>query len=464
MGEYDVIVVGGGPAGLAAAVSAAGNGADVLLIERYGVLGGTLTMAGSKPFNSFFNMRGEQVSGGIAQEIHDRLMKVGGASGHLMNAYGAYYSVETYDIEAFKFMALEMVEEAGVQLLLHSFVTNAIVRDDKIRGVVIQNKSGRQLVLGKIIIDATGDGDVAARAGAPYEKGRREDGLMQAMSLGITMGNVDLNKILQYVKDNPEQFVLAEDPYIGKTKEEAAAELKDISEIPMIFGFFNEVREGVEKGEMHPYSPRGAITIVILPRKNEVLVGATRVIKVDGTDVRDLTRAELEGRKQAMMTAKFLQKYIPGFESSHLLNTASQIGVRETRRIMGEYILTQEDVLEGRKFDDVIGKSAYPIDIHASAPGEHIHRWVREGCSYDIPYRCLVPKEIDNLLVAGRCISTTPEAFASTRVAVTCMVTGQAAGTAAALAVREGLAPRQIDVRKLQKLLVEQGAILYGTY
>ena len=462
--EHDVIVVGGGSAGAVAAIAASRNGANTLLVERYGFLGGAITGQYITALKSFFNTRGEQIVGGIPQEVVDRVIELGGSPGHVRDRlWGSCGSQTPLDPSVLKYVLDEAAVKAGVNLLFHSIVTDAVVKGNIIKGVVVENKSGKQLMMGKIIIDATGDGDVAAGAGAPYEKGEK-DGRMMQVSLFIRMGNVQKEKMIRYIKENPDEFMIREDPSLNMTKNDIISRLADFSEAPEVGGFFSMVRTAVERGEMHPFSPRRGVNIQISPIKDEVYVYGTNMVGIDGTDARDLSRAEVALREQVFTLVDFMKKYIPGFESAHLIDMAPQVGVRETRRILGEYVLTAEDVIEGRKFDDVIAKGSNPVDIHSKDdPTKVIHRFVKGGGSYDVPYRCLVPRKVDNLLVAGRCISATHEGMASARTAVTCMAEGQAAGTAAALCATEGIEPRRLDVKKLQGLLIDQGAILFGT-
>jgi len=460
--EHDIIVAGGGPAGVTAAIASARNGADTLLVERYGFLGGAVTGQFVTTLNSFLDMRGRQIVGGIPQEVIDRLRELGGAVGHLQdNLWWSTGSITLVDPALIKHVMLELAVDAGVKLLLHTLVQDAVSEGDTVKGVVVANKGGTQAVSGKLVVDSTGDGDVAASAGAPCVKGR-DDGSMQHVSLMLRMGNVDQEKILNYIRENPDQFIIGENPYGRRSVDETITQLHDIYQAPAIAGFFRIVKEAVEKGDMHPYSPRGGLCLQMTPRRGEMGVYATNVANVDSTDARNLTQAEMELRRQAMITVQFLKKYVPGFEAAHLIDVAPQLGVRETRRIIGEYVLTKDDVLEGRKFPDVIAKGSHPADIHSpDDPKKVIHLHVKDGGSYDIPYGCLVPKEVDNLLAAGRCASATHEAMGSARVVGTCMAMGQAAGTAAALCVADGVVPRRLDVGKLQKRLLEQGAILW---
>jgi len=409
--QHDVLIVGGGTAGVATAVAAGRNGADTLLIERYGFLGGTMTAGLINPFMTFHTGK-EQIIQGVFQEIIDRLKG--------MNGYDE--GTKAFDVEVMKIVADQMVREAGVKLMLHTCVIDAVVHENTIRGVEIHNKSGRQAVLGKVIVDATGDGDVAAMAGAPYEKGRKEDGLTQPMTLNFRMGGVDIEKM------PPRQE-------INRLFEEAKA-----------------------KGEVT--IPRENVLWFPTTRKGEIHFNTTRVVKVDGTKAEDLTYAEVEARRQMVELVNFLKRRVSGFENAHLLMSGSQIGVRETRRIIGEYVMTEEDILEARKFTDAIARGSYPIDIHSPTGEGTVIKRPPPGASYDIPYRCLVPKNIDNLLVAGRCVSSTHEAQAAIRVIPIVVAMGQAAGTAAALAARLNVPPRRLDVSLLQKTLREQGANL----
>jgi len=410
-GEYDVVVVGGGTAGVAAAVASARNGANTLLIERYGFLGGTMTAGLVNPFMTFHAGK-EQIIHGIFQEIIDRLKA--------LNGYDE--KTKAFDPEMMKIVCDQMVKEAGVKLMLHTCAIDAVMQSNIIRGVEVHNKSGRQIVLGKVIVDATGDGDIAVMAGAPYEKGRKEDGLTQPMTLNFRMGGVKVEKM--------------------PTREE-----------------MNKLFEEAKKrGEIT--IPRENLLWFFTTRKGEIHFNTTRVIKVDGTKVEDLTYAEIEARRQMIELINFLKKNVPGFEDAYLLMSGTQIGVRETRRIIGEYVMTEEDILMARKFPDVIARGSYPIDIHSPTGEGTIIKGPPPGASYDIPYRSLIPQKIDNLIIAGKCISATHEAHAAIRIIPIVVAIGQASGTAAALSAKLNIPPRKLDISLLQKTLKEQGANL----
>jgi hypothetical protein len=291
-----------------------------------------------------------------------------------------------------------------------------------IRGVLVHNKSGIQTILGKVIVDATGDGDVAVMAGAPYEKGRKEDGLTQPMTLNFRMGGVDIERMPSREKIN------------------------------------RLYKEAKVRGEIT--IPREDVLWFLTTRRGEIHFNTTRIIKVDGTRAEDLTRAEVEARRQMVELVKFLRAKVPGFENAYISSSGTQIGVRESRRIIGEYVITGEDIMEARKFEDVIARGSYPIDIHSPTGEGTTNPPMPPGLSYDIPYRSLVPKNIDNLLIAGRCISSTHEGQSAIRVIPIVVAIGQAAGVAASLSAKLNIPPRKLDISLLQKTLREQGANL----
>ena len=441
--SFDVVVAGGGPAGINAAIASGRAGAKTLLIERYGFLGGMSTIALVYPWMTFHTISGKQVIKGIAQELVERLMDIGGSPGHLRDTVGFTYSVTPYHPEKYKLLALDMLEEAGVEVLVHSFVDQVETEGNLITALNLTTKSGPIRVFAKRFIDTTGDADVAYLSGAPCLKGRDLDHKTQPMTMKFRMRGVNLEKVKESMKAHPNNFY-----------KKTPIELLD--EIPLtgVQGFYKEWNEsGV------PIN-RDQVLFFAGPEDDEVLVNCTRVQGLDGTDVFDLSAGEKEGRKQVLMMAEFLQQKIPGFEKASISAVGTQIGIRETRRIDGQYVLTIADVVEGRKFEDTIALSGYPIDIHDPS-GKGVQAKDIEGDgSYGIPYRCLVPKKMDNLLVAGRCISTTHEALATTRLTPSAMATGQAAGTAAALSITDHVAPKDINITKLRKHLTDNGVVL----
>ena len=470
----DVLVIGGGSAGIAAATAAARNGARTTLVEKYGFLGGTSTAGMVGPFMTAYSADGtEQVIGGIFQEIVDRMAALGGAVDPSRTKAGekwaafiklGHANVTPFHPDALKVTAMEMVTEAGVKLMLHTaFVDIVAAGNDgerqgttgessrftfhvsRITGVVVLTKSGLGVITSKVVVDCSADADVAAKAGVPTVKGRESDGKMMPATMFFRIGNVDDEKVEAWVREH-------ERTHPGERLYECV------------------VREARAKGEFP--IPREWINIYREPEPGVWRVNCTRLLDVDGTNPDDLTRAEVEGRRQVMALFQFMRERCVGLENIRLLDIASQIGIRETRRIIGEYVLTADDVVQGRHFDDAIARCSYPIDIHdpQGTRGKLIgmggedkpHRTVARDAPpyYEIPYRCLVPLQVDNLLVAGRCLSATHEAAASARVIPPVYAMGQAAGTAAAICAKEGIAPRELDGRKLREVLRGQGAIV----
>lgn len=440
--QYDTAILGGGPAGVAAAISAARNGAKTILIERYGFLGGMSTIALVYPWMTFHSAAGEQVIRGIAQEIVDRLMAVGASPGHLRDTIGFVHTLTPYHPEMYKVVVQEMLQEAGSDVLLHSSVTGVKTEESRISSVMLQHKSGITELKAKVFVDATGDGDVAYMAGAPWEQGNA-DNKVQPMTMKFRMRGVELDKVKRYMQQNPQQFY----------KKSMIAEL---DELPLtgVMGFYSKWQEADLPIE------REGVLFFTGPNEDEVLINVSRVSGLDPTKIEDLTKAEIEGRRQVLLLERFFQERIPGFEQAKVSAVGTQIGIRETRRIIGNYVLSGEDVLDGRRFDDVIARSGYPIDIHNPEGKGVTANFIREGGAYDIPYRSIVPLQISNLLLAGRCISTTHEAQATTRLTPSCMAIGQAAGAAAALAARYGCAAIDVPIRELQERLLKAGAEL----
>lgn len=441
--EADVIVVGGGPAGIVAAIAAGRQGVKTVLVERYGFVGGMSTAAMVYPWMTFHADSGEQVIRGIAQEIVDRLIERGGSPGHLRDTVGFVHTVTPYHPEIYQVVAVKMLREAGVELYLHSFVDEVEAADGTIRSVRITTKSGKIELAGRIFVDASGDADVAYLSGAETLKGRDGDSQAQPMTMKFRMRGVDLEQIKAYMLANPDNFY-------KKTP------IDELIGLPLtgISGFYSEWQaSGV------PIN-RDQVLLFTGPADDEVLVNCTRVQGLDGTQVEDLTRAEEEGRKQVLLMAEFLKRDVPGFARASVSAVGTQIGIRETRRIVGLYALTKEDVVAGRKFEDAIARSGYPIDIHDPSGKGVTASWIAGDGTYDIPYRCLVSRNANNLLAAGRCISTTHEALATTRLTPSCMATGQAAGTAAALAVLDGVTPAEVNVARLREALIQEKAYL----
>ncbi len=448
MHEYDVMVVGGGNAGCAAAIAAARHGARTLLVERYGFLGGTATAAMVGPWMTFHS-GGDRIVGGIAQEIVERLVRAGASPGHIADSSDYVATITPFDPEVHKALLFEMMREAGVTLMLHAYVISARVEGDVVRGASFATVGGIREFAGRVVIDATADAFVAAAAGVPTQQGD-ERGRVQPASLMFRLSHVDLSKLASYLRTHPDQMRTS-----LKAHERTAPALTAVA------GLHDLWEEARRDGIVDV--PRELVSFFISPYPDEVTVNMTRVTDIDPLDPGDLTRAEIESRLQVMQLWEFFRRRVPGFENARLAATGAQVGIRESRRIVGRYTLTAQDVLEARRFDDAIARSAYPIDIHNPSGSGTTTRRLPAGQSYEIPYRCLVPINREQLLVAGRCISTTHEALATTRLTPTVMTLGQAAGTAAALARARRVRPGDVDPVELRAQLVADGVDLRRT-
>lgn len=445
--EPAVLVVGGGPAGIGAAVAAARAGARVMLLERYGFLGGNLTAAMVNPMFTFHDVNGRQVIRGVAGELVERLVRMSSSPGHVPDLTFDNASMTPFDPEAMKLLLFDMIEEAGIDLLLHAWVVGAVAEGRRVTGIMIESKSGRQAICPAVVVDCSADADVAARLGAPFIKGREADGAMQPATLFFRVASVDVPRLKMWMKQN--RALLKDAP----TDDEI-----DSSRALAFLGLRDMVEQARARGEF-PLDAAPRILMYQLPRDGQFAVNTTRLQNVDGTDARQLTRAEVLTRRQAWQLHAFLCRQVGGFENSYILDTGVQVGVRETRHIVGDYTLTEDDVLAGRAFPDGIATGTFAIDIHPPEGTEQIYTGSGKAV-YEIPYRCLLPQGFDNLLVAGRSISATHAASGSARVMATCMAIGQGAGAAAALGLREGLTTRQVDPIRLRSLLLDQGQYL----
>lgn len=459
-GAYDVVVAGGGTAGIIAAIAAARMGGRTLLVEQTGFVGGTAVTG--LPILGFHNNREERIVGGIAWELMERLfaieaaadlrlLEVGGQIGRGTVEYCAR-QIGVYP-EALKAVALEMLREAGAECLFHAWASDVILDGPRVAGLVAETKSGRTLISAERVVDCTGDADVAARAGAPFEKGRPGDQVTQPLTMLFVLSGVDLDRAERAgAATRRQQEVLGSDFWkahyhcshilLKAWQAELDREFPELAGTMLRFNI-RDWGEGVYYAGNMLHIPR-----------------------LDASDAAQLSRAEAMGRDFVWRLTQFLRARVPGFEACHLVGTFAQVGVRETRRILGEYYLTYEDVLQARRFEDGIALCGYWVDIH-DHKGVWLHTpaqgtQVKEGGAYAIPYRCLVPRDVDGLLVAGRSLSASHEAQASARVMAQCMAMGEAAGTAAVLSLTTQTSPRSLDVRLLRRTLQERGAFVDG--
>lgn len=422
----DVVVVGGGASGVAAAIAAARNGASTLLIEQRGYLGGMGTAALIPAFCPYTDGI-QAVVRGIGLELLDRMKEAAGPQ--FLERYRAELSWVPIDVETLKRVYDEAVIESGAKLLLHTFVDRVLLDDGRISGIVISNKSGRAVVQAKAYIDGTGDADLAALAGVPFQLGG-ERGELQPGTMCYLVSGADRQRFERFLAETGEH---------------------------------PQLERAVTKAQQNGDLPEGRKRISGMAWITDSIVGFNfgHLFGIDGTNAEDLTRAAVEGRKMVEIQLRFLRRYVPGFEHIHLVHTGDQAGIRETRRIEGDYTLVVEDFLTMRSFTDDIARNSYYIDIHLANAGSTMTvKRLPKGQSHGVPYRCMLPKGIANLVVAGRSVSSDRAVQGSLRVMPNCFAMGEAAGVAAAMASAGDLGFRQVPVPELQRKLIGQGAWL----
>jgi len=459
--SWDVLVVGAGASGLGAAIAAARGGARVLLVDAGPMIGGELVSG--IPVDGCLSSRGEWVVGGVCCDIFAECERLGGYIGPI-NDYRSLHVVAV-DPEIMKVAVVNLVHKAGIALRLYTYADDIVMDGNRVEGVVLVNRGRRTLVHAKVVIDASGDGDIAVGAGAPFEVGDASKGELQPVTLMFRMVGVDSERLLRFAVEEPANFGFAEYDGIGLTPAECALALYRQG-LPKLFVVADGplMRSAIASGALHHSSMIG-ITPTSIKRK-EVSLNTTRVGHLDATDTSRLSASLPELVRQAWDCTGFLQRHMPGFETAVFSGLAPRVGIRETRRIVGEYVLSDEDVSLARKREDGIAKGAHEIDVHLAGTG-HYRRAIAGGGSYDIPYPTLLAKGIANLFVVGRCMSATRIAHSSARVMGTGISMGHAAGAAAAMAAQSthwNGDLRSVDIRQLRQLLREQGAILEGTH
>jgi ribulose 1,5-bisphosphate synthetase/thiazole synthase len=451
--NVDVVVAGGGPGGIPAAVAAARRGCSVLLIERYGFLGGLATGGLMGPLFGYAFCESPLILGGIPVELLRKLQEIGGAPA---NGDFEWQSIR-FDPCLLKHVSDQILVDAGVNILLHAWAVDVVKTNGRIDAVIIESKSGRQAVKCKMVIDATGDGDVANFCGCEYTQGRVADGKTQSMGTKFKIGGVDMDNMMNNLQER-----------------EIVNKAIDEKRIPAYHSFGGEISEQ-------------GITL----RDGEITPTVTRCAG-DATNVYDLTRAEINIRHDTLAIVDFYKKHVPGYENAFLMETPAAVGIRETRQIVGLQTLTGDDVLRNRKRDDTIARGCWFLDIHCPLGlycgdsnlcskkctikpdcimkkkyPEQLYDTLhqdglgeREDTWYDIPYGCIVPEKMDNLLISGRCISADHGGMSSARVIATCFAVGEAAGAAAALSLKNTVTPGKLEVPVIQQDLRKAGVPL----
>jgi len=433
--ETDVLVVGSGPAGLAAAVGAAREGVATMLVERYGCFGGVITQVGVEGI-AWYRYEGTTDVAGIGIEFETRAREMGGTDQE------PYSLGQALDAELFKVVADQMVQEAGIVPLLHCLAVEPVMEGNAIRGVIIENKSGRQAVLAQQVIDASGDADIAHRAGAPCLKTPRDE--MMGVTVLFSCAGVDKARFQAYVQEHPSSF-----RDWGKNWEIRTTGKEDDLLSPYLEEPFRRAREeGLIAGSLASLAGTwGRLT----DAGEATNMNMVYMLGYDCTDVWDLTRAEMEGRRQAMTAIQALRAYVPGFEAARLRNFGMTLGTRDSRKIEGKVQLTGYDVQNQGRFEDSIGIFPEFID------GYGLLVLPTSGRYFQVPYGILVPQKVENLLVAGRCVAGDRASHAATRNMMCCAVTGQGAGVAAAVSVKDRVRPSSVDIRRVQRALESQG-------
>lgn len=435
----DVLVLGAGPAGVSAAITAGREGAKTLLMESCGNVGGIATEGLMSHWTG-------NTEGGLYEEILER-----SGEGHreIRDGKNTFNGGERQIInpERLKTVFLDMLVEAGVDLMLYTMASEPIMEGDAIKGVIVQNKNGREAILAKIVVDATGDGDIAARAGAPYVKGRETDGKMQPATLMFKVAGVDVERgVFPGGFEDHAMIPASEIPLLQDGGKADPEELFDIQKL----------------GEQALPKPAGHVLLYRTTLPDVVTCNMTNCIGIDGTKAEDLTRATYQCRKQMEVIEQFLRDYVPGFEHCYIISSGSLIGIRETRHFKGERTITEQDILDARVFDDwVVTRAQFNFDVH-NMTGNGLdetgaQKEFHQKKGYTIPYGCFVPLKVENLYLAGRNISGTHMAHSNYRVMPICANMGQAVGVAAAMCVKDGVTPRQLEVKKVQKRMMELG-------
>lgn len=435
MTETEVLVVGSGPAGLAAAIAAAREGVKTMLVERFGCFGGAISHVG---VNSIAWYRYEDTIDveGIGIEFERRAAELD------QRSTTPFQRNKLIDTELFKYVADQLVQEANIEPLLHCYAVDAIMEGKTIKGIITESKSGRQAILANRVIDATGDADIAVLAGAPYQKTPKDE--MMGVTVMFSCSGVDVESFMEYVRDHPGTFGDWGENWKIETTGKEDGLFSPYLEVP-----FKKAREdGLIPADL---TSIGGTWSRLTDTGEATGLNMVYMFGYDGTDVWDLTRGEIEGRRQATLAVEVLRKYVPGFQDANLRNFSMSIGIRDSRKIIGRYTLTEKDVRNQAQFGDSIGIFPEFLD------GYGVLVLPTTGRYFQVPYGILLPKNVENLLVAGRCVSGDKLSHAAMRSMMCCTVTGQGAGVAAAVSLKDAVNCGEVDIGRLQKALKKQG-------
>ncbi len=444
--KYDIAVIGGGPGGIPAAVAAARRGKRVVLVERNGFLGGAATSG--LGILGYLDRGGNKALGGIAQEIMDRLEAVHGAMGHFRCP--VHNSISPISPEWFKIVCVELCHEVGVDILFNHELLDVTVESGRVVSVTVYGKCVHTVIQAKVFIDATGDGDLAFMAGAPFYAGQDGTGIMQPATLMFTVTNYDLEKLLDFAQKHPLDFGIKESYAEGYTPEFFRS-----TPGHCFIGLTDVIRKAKAAGDFD--IPRNQFIYITTPTEGMLSINTSRILNIDGSDPYQLSSGLETGYRQIHTLMSFLNKYVPGFEEARLCGIAPSLGIRETRHFEGIFRLTRENMYSDEVKANAVAQSAYNIDIH-SGTQDHIDL-TPVSVPFGIPYGCMVPRTIDGLLLSGRTISVDTETYASARVMGPCMAVGEAVGEAAVMSLELSLEVRDVPVEDLRGVLRENGCL-----
>ena len=444
--RYDIAVIGGGPGGIPAAIAAARRGKKVIIVERNAFLGGAA--ASGLGILGYIDKQGNKALGGIAQELIDRLMEMHGALGH--NRCPVHNSISSISPECFKIVAVEMCCETGVDVLFNQELLDVAVENNRVTAVTVYGKCTQTVIHADVFIDATGDGDLAYLAGASFVSGQDETGIMQPSTLMFTVTNYDLEKLLVHSEKHPEDFGVKENYAVGYSPEYFRQHPSHC-----YIGLTEMIKKARLAGDFD--IPRNQFIYITTPTEGALAINTTRIINIDASDPYQLSNGLVQGYQQIHTLMKFMNKYVPGFEKARIASIAPSLGIRETRHFKGMYRLTRREMYSDYVKANAIAQSAYNIDIHSGVK-DHIDLTPVDK-PFGIPYGCLVPEQLDGLLLSGRTICLDTETYASARVMGPCIAVGEAAGEAAVISIEDQVNVREVEIEKLRERLRANGNI-----